>query len=79
MVRINQEPAADDSLEKMADRMDALIVQTFADPRTKHYLADVLMLMALMRIGQMHGGDELTLASRIAATYGNLVQKEWYA
>ena len=76
---MKQEPAAEDSLEKMADRMDDLIVQTFKDRRTKHYLADVLMLMALMQIAHLHGGDELTFASRIAATYGNLVQKEWYA
>ena len=70
----------DASLEKMAQRMEELMGHSFADHRTTHYLADFLMCLALMRIGDIVGGETLRLTQRIAETYANnLVREDWYA
>ena len=71
----------DELLEKMAQRMEELMVQTFENHQTtQHYLADVLLCMALMRTGDIAGGETLRLTQRIAETYANdLVRQGWYA
>lgn len=65
-------------LEMMARRMEELMVQTFDDHRTTHYLADVLMCIALMEIAHQLDGAPLKFAQRIGETYHRLVKEDWY-